>query len=71
MKNPNPNCEKDCRFTYHSSVSSAMAWYPEYDKNGKLLNANPNYHMTSVSCKVCGQRWRIIEKYGQTTIVQE
>ena len=37
MKNPNPDCERHCKFVYGYSVATAMYYDPVYDKHGNNL----------------------------------
>lgn len=66
FQNPNPTCDKDCRFQTGFTVTTA-AYYPAiYDKNG--VNVNPDGNMTTseVTCSVCGKSWVSNTRYGKT-----
>lgn len=69
--NPNPKCEKECRFSTGLMMTTAMAWMPEYDKYGKLLNSNPNIRTTDMSCSECGKQWTITQQSEKTTIEEK
>jgi hypothetical protein len=66
MNNPNPNCEKDCRFHYGVSVTTCMYYPPVYDKHGNNLNPDGNISSGEVSCSVCGKSWISSTQYGET-----
>jgi hypothetical protein len=59
-------CEKDCRFNVGGTTTTAMGWQPTYDKDGRLLNKNPNISQTDISCESCGKRWIARTQYGET-----
>lgn len=65
--NPNPTCDKDCRFTYGMSATTAMYFQPVYDKHGNNLNPDMNTTTSDVSCGVCGKRWVSKSQGGKTT----
>ena len=71
MINPNPQCDKECRFSEGMMTMTAMGWQPEYDKHGKLLNSNPNIRTTDMWCNTCGLRWTIRTQSGKTTIEEK
>ncbi len=66
FNNPNPNCEKDCRFS-ESVVTTTAAYYPPvYDKHGNNLNPDGNVTTKQISCIVCGKVWDSRTQYGKT-----
>jgi len=65
--NPNPNCDKECRFNQGISITTAMYFEPVYDKHGNNLNPDGNYTSSSVSCSTCGLSWTSSTRYGETT----
>ena len=68
MTNPNPTCDKDCRFTKGITTRTCVYYQPIYDKHGN--NTNPDMNITgySMSCLVCGMEWNVNEQNGMTTI---
>jgi len=52
-----PCDRKDCRLNEEYSTNTCMGWTPEYDKNGKLLNSDPNWHSTVYNCSSCNKRF--------------
>jgi hypothetical protein len=68
MINPNPNCEKDCRFTYEGESTTLLGWTPVYDKTGVQRNENPNIRKQTIDCLTCNKRWCFETQYGQTKI---
>jgi hypothetical protein len=67
MVNPNPMCEGDCRFTFRDGVSTAMAYYPTYDKDGNEVSKDPNIYTSKAYCSVCNRTWNVITSQGETT----
>jgi hypothetical protein len=67
MQNPNPKCEKECRFSYGPTVTTAMYYSPVFDKHGNNLNPDGNTSFSEVSCYVCNQSWYASTQYGKTT----
>lgn len=61
---------EDCRFRSLGGFTTAMAWSPEYDKNGKLLNHDPNTQTWRYDCITCGKKYLETIKDGKT-IVEE
>ena len=39
---PNPNCQKQCRFVYGMFTTTCMYFQPVYDKHGNNLNPDAN-----------------------------
>lgn len=66
MNNPNPNCEKECRFHYGMSTTTAMYYEPVYDKHGNNLNPDGNITSGEMSCSVCGKKWGYRTRYDNT-----
>lgn len=66
VKNPNPTCEKDCRFSYGLSMTTAMYFPPVYDKHGNNINPDGNITSGSVSCSVCNRQWSYSTQYDET-----
>lgn len=64
--NPNPTCDKDCRFHYGVSMTTAMYFAPVFDKHGNNLNPDGNITSSDVSCSVCGKKWISKSQYGKT-----
>lgn len=64
--NPNPTCEKECRFT-HSGGSTTMMYYPPvYDKHGNNINPDGNITSGTTTCLVCNKKWNYSTQYGKT-----
>lgn len=59
-------CDKECRFRTGMSTSTLLGWTPVYDKNGRLVNKNPNTTKTDVMCGTCGKQWLAVTQYGET-----
>lgn len=70
FENPNPTCERDCRFTQSGTYTTALGWTRVFDKHGNDVSVNPNTVGKSVFCSVCRTRWDIVKKRGVTTITQ-
>lgn len=71
FSNPNPTCEKDCRFRENGpSTTTAMYFPPTYDKYGN--NTNPDGNITSgqLVCSTCGGTWSYSIRYGETNYVE-
>lgn len=67
MKNPNPNCEGDCRFVCGPEMTTMMYYPPVYDKNGVNTNPDGNTSSQEIACVTCKKRWYSSTKYGKTT----
>lgn len=70
MMNPNPACQKECRFSYGPTMTTAMYYTPVYDKHGNNLNPDMNSTSGSVDCPVCGKHWTYITKGSNTTYTE-
>ena len=66
MKNPNPTCEKECRFHSGFSTTTMMYYAPVYDKHGNNINPDGNITRGSVSCSVCNRSWTYATQFGET-----
>lgn len=66
MLSPNPTCEKECRFSYGVSMTTAMYFEPMYDKHGNNLNPDGNITSSTVRCGVCNKEWYATTQYGKT-----
>lgn len=66
MNNPNPTCDKDCRFVHGVSMTTAMYFPPVYDKHGKNLNPDGNITSCQITCHTCGKIWDSSTKFGET-----
>lgn len=67
MQNPNPLCEKDCRFSYGPTVTTVMYYAPIFDKHGNNLNPDGNTSSSEISCYFCKKSWYATTKYGKIT----
>lgn len=67
---PNPSCDKDCRFQYGVSMTTAMYYAPVYDKHGNNLNPDGNSTSAEVTCGVCGRQWMSITRLGETEFTE-
>ena len=68
MINPNPTCEKLCKFISQNEMTTLIGWTPVYDKFGKQLNRDPNTTKKTVCCLTCGKQWYLSSTLGVTTI---
>ena len=64
--NPDPSCEKDCRFEMGMSMTTCMYFPPVYDKHGNNLNPDGNITSGKISCRVCNRRWSYSTRLGET-----
>lgn len=67
MKNPNPTCEKECRFQYGISTTTCMYFPPVFDKHGNNTNPDGNITSGTVKCSTCGHEWQYRSQYDSTT----
>ena len=70
MKNPNPNCEGECRFEFMGGVTTCMYFTPVYDKYGNNTNPDGNITTGSVKCNVCRLWWHSRTQYGETMFTE-
>lgn len=70
LENPNPTCEKECRFARGSEFTTAAYYQPLYDKHGNLVSKDGNTSSGSVNCVVCQKRWSYIRSFGVTTYIE-
>ena len=68
--NPDPSCEKDCRFEMGMSMTTCMYFPPVYDKHGNNLNPDGNITSGNISCHVCNRRWSYSTRLGQTEFAE-
>ena len=64
--NPNPKCEKDCRFHIGPAMTTCMYFAPVYDKHGNNLNPDGNITRGDMNCSVCNRHWSYSTQYGKT-----
>ena len=64
--NPNPTCEKSCKFQYSNEFATTLAYNNVYDKHGNKVSEDPNTYSGAVDCLECGKHWTYISKYGVT-----
>lgn len=55
--NPNPTCEKDCRFHTGFEMTTDTYYPPVYDKHGNNVNPDRNIISGSIRCSVCNKQW--------------
>ena len=67
---PTPSCDKDCRFHFGVSMTTAMYFPPVFDKHGNNLNPDGNTTSSEVSCSVCGRKWMSITQFGETEFTE-
>jgi hypothetical protein len=65
--NPNPTCDKECKFSESHRMTTCAYYPPVYDKNG--VNINPDSNVTSyeIMCNLCKKRWTASSQFGKTT----
>lgn len=52
------DCEReDCVINKEEGLTTCIMWTPLYDKNGNLLNKDPNKTTTHFECFTCGREW--------------
>lgn len=66
--NPNPNCDKKCRFLESMRTSTSVHYPPIYDKNGNNTNPDGNVTTWYISCETCNKHWNATQQYGETTV---
>jgi hypothetical protein len=64
--NPNPGCDKECRFAHGMRMTTAMYFQPVYDKHGNNLNPDGNISSCQVTCHTCRKIWNASTKLGET-----
>ena len=65
--NPNPGCDKECRFQHGVSMTTAMYFPPTFDKHGNNINPDGNITSSTITCGTCGKQWNSSTQYGKTT----
>lgn len=68
--NPNPDCDKDCRFSQGFSTTTAAYYKPIFDKDGNNVNPDGNTTTTEIFCSICGKSWMAYTRYGKTEYVE-
>lgn len=66
MINPNPDCDKECRYTFSPSSMTDAYFVPIYDKTGRNINPDGNTSTCTASCITCGKSWKATTQYGET-----
>ena len=64
--NPNPTCQKKCKFIFGAEFQTALYCVKVYDKEGNIISDDSNATSGSVDCGVCGKHWTYISRYGET-----
>lgn len=70
MKNPNPTCDKECRFSHGMTITTAMYFTPVYDKHGNNVNPDGNITSGEVKCLTCNKSWMSSTQYDKTTYTE-
>lgn len=70
MLNPDTTCEKDCRFHYGATFTTAAYYPPVFDKHGTNLNPDMNSTSGAIDCSVCKKHWTYTTVNGKTTYVE-
>ena len=66
MNHPNPDCERNCRFSYGYSTTTSLYYNPVYDRHGNNLNPDGNVTTGTIDCTECYKRWAYTTQYGKT-----
>lgn len=59
-------CSGECRIADHGGHRTLLAWTPTYDRDGNLLNSDPNTYTCLMDCRTCGKAWTVVQKSGGT-----
>jgi len=68
--NPNPNCDKECRFSVGYGCRTDVYYPPVYDKHGNNINPDGNISTSTMSCSTCGKSWKCSTQLGETTFTE-
>lgn len=66
-----PDNRDDCRLWSGHTTATAMAWTPEFDRDGRALNRDPNTYTMAMGCRTCGRNWVRVETAGRITFAVE
>ena len=73
--NRHPDCPNEpasCRITAKSSVTTLLAWEPQFDGAGMQVNQDPNTFLTIFTCSTCQGVWQQTRTGDQmTTTINE
>jgi hypothetical protein len=70
FKNPDPSCEKDCRFQQGPASTTLVYYPPIYDKHGNNLNPDRNTISYEMRCSFCDRKWKIDQDGNKFTVIQ-
>lgn len=69
--NPNPTCDKECRFTFGQEFTTAAYYPPVYDKNGNIVSSDGNTITGYSECLTCDKKWKYTSRYGATKFEEQ
>lgn len=61
---------KLCRFSHSPMVTTLLQWEPEYDREGNLLNRNPNKTTQTIRCNYCGREFSLVSEFDETHVTE-
>jgi hypothetical protein len=68
--NPNPTCDKECRFRVSGGSTTCAYYAPIYDKFGVNINPDRNITTNEVTCTVCNRTWVANTCVGETKFTE-
>ena len=66
--NPNPDCQKECRFGEFGGATTLMYTTPVFDKHGINVNQDMNTTTYEMRCSTCKRQWIVAKKPNSITI---
>jgi len=70
MNSADVGCDKECKFSYGASVSTAAHYPPIYNELGVNTNPDMNTISGSAKCSVCNKSWTYVIQNGATTFTE-
>ena len=64
--NPNPTCDKECRFVFGAEYQTALYNEVVYDKNGTIISKDNNTTKGECKCITCDKKWSYTSRCGVT-----
>jgi len=59
---PDPDCNRQCRYTRGITSTTMVCDPPLYDREGNKINSDRNVTSYEMHCIACDRRWRLTSR---------
>lgn len=65
------DCANECRIEIEGQKRTLIAFTPQFDKQGRQINQDPNTTTYTLRCLTCAKLTRIVAQAGVTPLVED